>query len=72
MCWQLEIWKKILPNFGSSWIELAELSLEMMFLTYFNNIFVAESIKIGLEGSKNSIKTRLHPNYPVLVANLLF
>ncbi len=41
--------KILLPNFGSSWIELVELPLEMMFLTYFKNIFAAESIKNRLK-----------------------
>jgi hypothetical protein len=38
-----------LPSFGSSWIELIELPLEMMFLTYLKNIFAAESIKNRLK-----------------------
>ncbi len=46
-----------LPNFGSSWIELLELSLEMMFLTYLSNIFAAESIKNRLKRVQKLYKT---------------
>ncbi len=57
MCVQLEILTKFfLTNFGFSWIELVELRLEMMFLTYFNKIFAAESIKNRL--TEKGPKTR--------------
>jgi hypothetical protein len=46
---QFEIRTKFLAKFWSSWIELLELPLELMFLTYFKNIIVAESIKNRLK-----------------------
>jgi hypothetical protein len=52
---------KFLPNFGSSWIELGELPLEMMFLTYFKNIFAAESIKNRLKRVRNIYKKWIAP-----------
>jgi hypothetical protein len=40
----------------SSWIGLVELPLEMMFLTYFNNILAAESIKNRLKNVQKLYK----------------
>jgi cytochrome b subunit of formate dehydrogenase len=62
MCRQLEIWTKFfLPNFGSNGIELLELPLEIMFLTYFNNIFAAESIKNRLKRVQKLYKKSIVP-----------
>ncbi len=62
MCRQLEIWTKFFcQNFGSSWIELLELPLEIMCLTYFNNIFAAESIKNRLKRVQQIYKKSIVP-----------
>jgi hypothetical protein len=62
MCRQLEIRTKFfLPSFGSSWIELLEVPLEMMFLTYDNNIIVAESIKNRLKRVQKFYKKSIAP-----------
>jgi hypothetical protein len=53
--------KILLPNFGSIWIELVELRLQLMFLTYFNKIFAAESIKNRLKRVQKLYKKSIAP-----------